>query len=194
MMTLQLDFFYLFFFIRASYIICVVLHSSSYGYSFFWSNPFSSCSKASLVGSLHERVASQSWSCKDFWVMTFFLYELLWAFWSIFRDLIVVFMVVTSACAVHVQLIKKLFICICGDECMCTGMCLWMCTARCVCSRCMCSCTFVTLFVVVNICQGVNLLSKFHLSSSYSLGVKVFWRYFHKRSLTLIINQPQRSL
>ena len=30
----------------------------------------------------------------------------------------------------------------------------------------------------------VNIVSKFQLPSSYGLGVKVFWRYFHKRSLT----------
>ena len=30
----------------------------------------------------------------------------------------------------------------------------------------------------------VNFLSKFWLPSSYGLGVKVLWRYFHKGSLT----------
>ena len=34
----------------------------------------------------------------------------------------------------------------------------------------------------------VNLLSKFELPSSYGLGVKVFWRYFHKGSLSQLIS------
>ena len=33
-----------------------------------------------------------------------------------------------------------------------------------------------------------NLLSKFQLPSSYGLGVKVFWKYFLKRSLTTTAN------
>ena len=33
-----------------------------------------------------------------------------------------------------------------------------------------------------------SLLSKFQLPSSYGLGVKVFWRYFHKGWLTHLIN------
>ena len=35
----------------------------------------------------------------------------------------------------------------------------------------------------------VNLLSKFHRSSSSGLGVKVFWRFGTKGSLTQLINQ-----
>ena len=34
----------------------------------------------------------------------------------------------------------------------------------------------------------VNLLSKFQHLSSYGLGLKVLWRYFHKESLTKSIN------
>ena len=37
-------------------------------------------------------------------------------------------------------------------------------------------------------CGGDEPSLKFHLSSSYGLGVKVFGRYFHKGSLTQLIN------
>ena len=36
----------------------------------------------------------------------------------------------------------------------------------------------------------VNLLSNFQLSSSYGLGVKVFWRYFHKSSVIVCRTAP----
>ena len=34
--------------------------------------------------------------------------------------------------------------------------------------------------------REVDIILKCHLPSSYSLGVKVFWRYFHKRMIQLI--------
>ena len=40
----------------------------------------------------------------------------------------------------------------------------------------------------------VNLLSKFQLPSSYSLGVKVCWRYFHRGSVSDLKNEWMNEL
>ena len=36
--------------------------------------------------------------------------------------------------------------------------------------------------------RGVNLLSKFQLTSSYGLEITMYWIYFHKSSLNVLIN------
>ena len=45
--------------------------------------------------------------------------------------------------------------------------------------------THDTWHVTHDMWEEVNHLSELQLPSSYSLGVKVFWRYFHKGSLTV---------
>ena len=47
-----------------------------------------------------------------------------------------------------------------------------------------------TLHLTPDTCTwgGVNILSKLQLPNSYGLAVKVFWRFFHKGSLSLLMN------